>query len=102
MDLDDSLLASLPDADNRRDNEVIMKNLLTIAILATFLYACGGGYTQQEKVSADKALPAKPSTMEVKSEETAEVDQVIAEQTPTDSKSGSAIRMFQGIARSML
>jgi PBP1b-binding outer membrane lipoprotein LpoB len=95
----------LQDADNSRNNEVMMKNLLAIVFIATLLYACGGGFTPQDKVSVEKAHPTKQRTLEHTTVEEnklpAGTDQETAEQTATESKSDSAIKMMQGLARSM-
>jgi hypothetical protein len=98
----------LLDADNGRNNEVVMKNLLTIAFIVSFLCACGGEISQHNK-AAVRAPTTKQTTMEyaavekesAEDKQVAEADKATAEPASTNSKSGSAIRMMQGLARSM-
>lgn len=89
--------------------EVVMKKLLSIVFIVTTLFACGGEFTQQDKVSVDKAPPTEQSAMEhaavekteVENKQTTATDEETTEQTAAEIKSDSAIRMFQGIAKSM-
>ena len=91
--------------DDRRDYEVIMRNLLTVAFILSMLYACGGEFQYQDKASADKAPPTEQSTMAQTAVEEQEANNKQAaettDQTVTEAKTDSAIKMFRGVARSM-
>ncbi len=86
-----------------------MKNILTIAFIVTLLCSCGGELGYQNNASADKASSTEQGTMknaavektEPKDQQIAETDEASAEQTTAESKSDSAIKMIQGLARSM-
>lgn len=87
----------LQDIDNSRNNEVIMKNLLTVACIVTSLYACGGEFKHQDKISVDNSPPAEQGRMGQAAVERKGGDNKQAAETKTDS----AIRMAVGLANSM-
>ncbi len=86
-----------------------MKKLLTIAFIVTILSACGGELKYQDKASADKAPSTERSAVEhatvekteAMDKQTADKDEDTAEPTATESKTNPAIKMIQGLARSM-
>ena len=109
MDRDESLSASFTDIDNSRNSEVVMKSLLTIALILTGLYACGGELNRQDEASADKSLPTEQSTIRhtdsdeygANVQSNAEADNVSTENSISEDKTNSHIRMVMGLAQSM-